>query len=113
MADFLYSCFTDCAAATVLSYEKPEADVLLRRPRNIKKDRLVNWQLVVHAYGFLGVMETLASFAMSYWYLQRKGIRFSDLWLSYGDLPSSIDPDYYQQHLNVASAIYFVNLVVM
>jgi len=26
-------CFTDCAAATVLAYETPEADVLLRRPR--------------------------------------------------------------------------------
>ncbi|KAG5913910.1 hypothetical protein E4U61_006317 [Claviceps capensis] len=107
------SCFTDCAAATVLSYEQPEADVLLRRPRNIKKDRLVNWQLMFHAYAIIGVTETLASFAMSFWYLQRNGIPFSDLWFSFGNIPASIDPDYYTQKLNEASSIYFVNLVVM
>ncbi|QPG94227.1 hypothetical protein C2857_005430 [Epichloe festucae Fl1] len=106
-------CFTDCAAATVLSYEKPEADVLLRRPRNVKKDRLVNWQLIFHAYAIIGVTETLASFAMSFWYLQRNGILFSDLWFSFGVIPSNIDPDYYTAKLNEASSIYFVNLVVM
>ncbi|KND90695.1 Sodium/potassium-transporting ATPase subunit alpha-1 [Tolypocladium ophioglossoides CBS 100239] len=106
-------CFTDCAAATVLSIEKPEADVLLRRPRNVKKDRLVNWQLIFHAYGIIGMTETLASFAMSFWYLQRNGIPFRDLWFSFGVLPSYIDPDYYNQKLTEASSIYFVNLVVM
>jgi sodium/potassium-transporting ATPase subunit alpha len=75
-------CLTDCAAATVLAYEKPEADVLLRKPRNVKKDKLVDWRLLFHAYIFLGVQETLCSFAMSYWYAQRKGIRFSALWVS-------------------------------
>ncbi len=97
----------------MLSYEQPEADVLLRKPRNVKKDRLVNWQLVVQAYGVVGLIETVASFAMSYWYLQRSGIPFSALWLSFGDLPDYIDPDYYAAQLNVASSIYFVNLVVM
>ncbi|ORY59095.1 putative H /K ATPase alpha subunit [Pseudomassariella vexata] len=106
-------CFTDCAAATVLSYEKPEADVLLRKPRNIKKDRLVNWQLVVHAYGVVGVMETVVSFAMAYWYLELNGLRFRDLWFSFGALPEGIDAEFYTQKLNQASSIYFVNLVVM
>ncbi|KAI1079733.1 Na,H/K antiporter P-type ATPase [Whalleya microplaca] len=106
-------CFTDCAAATTLSYEKPEADVLLRKPRNVKKDRLVNWNLVLHAYGVLGMIETVASFAMAYWYLERNGIPFRVLWFSFGNLPDWIDPDYYALKLNEASSIYFVNLVVM
>ncbi|KAI1642738.1 calcium ATPase [Daldinia loculata] len=106
-------CFTDCAAATVLSYEKPEADVLLRKPRNVKKDRLVDWKLVIHAYGVLGMIETIASFAMAYWYLEKNGIPFRVLWFSFGDLPDWIDKDYYAQKLNEASSIYFVNLVVM
>ncbi|KAI1389342.1 calcium ATPase [Hypoxylon trugodes] len=106
-------CFTDCAAATVLSYEKPEADVLLRKPRNVKKDRLVNWQLIIHAYGVLGMIETIASFAMAYWYLEKNGIPFRVLWFSFGNLPDWIDPDYYATKLNEASSIYFVNLVVM
>jgi sodium/potassium-transporting ATPase subunit alpha len=31
-------CFTDAAVATVLVYEVPETDVLLRKPRNLKTD---------------------------------------------------------------------------
>ncbi|KAM0146899.1 hypothetical protein ACHAQE_010494 [Botrytis cinerea] len=106
-------CFTDCAAATVLAYEAPEADVLLRKPRNTKTDRLVDWQLILQAYGFIGVIETASSFAMSYWYLQRSGIPFTDLWFKYGSLPEGIDPDYASARLAEASSIYFVNLVVM
>lgn len=106
-------CFTDCAAATVLAYEKPEADVLLRKPRRPTKDRLVDWQLMLQAYGFIGVMETLTSFAMSYWYLQKNGIGFGDLWFKYGSLPPTIEQEYANQKLAEASSIYFVNLVVM
>lgn len=107
------SCFTDCAAATVLAYEAPEADVLLRPPRNPKKDRLVNWKLILHAYGVVGLFETVLSFTMSYWYLQRNGIPFSALWFKFGQVPADIDPEYYTARLNEASSIYFINLVVM
>jgi sodium/potassium-transporting ATPase subunit alpha len=106
-------CFTDCAAATVLAYEAPEADVLLRKPRKPKTDRLVDWQLMLQSYGLIGILETTSSFAMSYWYLQRSGIPFSDLWFRYGSLPDSIDQDYANARLNEASSIYFINLVVM
>lgn len=106
-------CLTDCAAATVLAYEKPEADVLLRKPRNVKKDKLVDWRLLFHAYIFLGVQETVASFAMAYWYCQRKGVHFSALWLGYGVYPPDYDVAYVNKVLAEASSIYFVNLVIM
>jgi sodium/potassium-transporting ATPase subunit alpha len=79
----------------------------------VKKDRLVNWQLIIHAYGVIGVLETVTSFFVSYWYLQRNGIPFSQLWFAFGKIPDGVDPDYYAEKLNVASSIYFVNLVVM
>jgi len=97
----------------VLAYEAPEADVLLRRPRKSKIDRLVDWQLMLQSYGFIGVIETLTSFAMSYWYLERSGISFNNLWFQYGSLPDTIDPDFATSRLNEAPSIYFVNLVVM
>jgi sodium/potassium-transporting ATPase subunit alpha len=106
-------CFTDCAAATAIAYEKPEADVLLRPPRDPKKDRLVNWQLILHAYGFVGVIEATASFAMSYWYAQRRGLPFSDLWFGFGTVPASMTSAEYTAILNEASSVYFVTLVVM
>ncbi|KAK3937704.1 putative type IIC NA+/K+/H+-transporting ATPase [Diplogelasinospora grovesii] len=108
-------CFTDCLAATSLAYESPEADVLLRPPRKIGVDRLVDWKLVLQAYGFVGVIETVSSFAMAFWYLERNGIPFNALWFGFGSgqLTDEISPDLYQQRLNEASSIYFVTLVVM
>lgn len=97
----------------MLAYEKPEADLLLRPPRNPKKTKLVNWQLIFHAYCFVGMIETTLSFIMAYWYLEKNGIHFGDLWFRFGDIPEGIDPDYYVDRLNEASSIYFVNLVVM
>ncbi|KAK3057111.1 hypothetical protein LTR09_002150 [Extremus antarcticus] len=106
-------CCTDCAAATALAYEKPEADVLMRPPRNAKKDRLVDWKLILQAYGFVGIIETLTSFAMSYWYAQRQGLYFSSLWFGFGATPNDVTEARKTEILNVASSIYFVNLVVM
>lgn len=106
-------CFTDCAAATALAYEKPEADVLTRPPRNAKKDRLVDFKLIFQAYGFIGMIETLTSFAMAYWYCQRQGLYFSVLWFGFGNTPDGMDQDTMTNILNTASSIYFVNLVVM
>ncbi|KAK9358867.1 hypothetical protein V1504DRAFT_477581 [Lipomyces starkeyi] len=106
-------CFTDCAAATMLAFEKAESDVLLRPPRRPKDDRLVSWRLILQAYGFVGTLQTVCSFAMSYWYLQRQGIPFSTLWLGFGAIPHGMSSDTYTQRLNEASSIYFVNLVVM
>lgn len=107
------SCFTDCIGAIVLAYERPEADLLLRPPRNPKTTKLVNWQLIFRSYVFVSMIETTLSFTMAYWYLRRKGIYFSDLWFKFGAVPDGVDPDYYTARLNEGSSIYFINLVVM
>lgn len=58
-------------------------------------------------------METLSSYAMSFWYLQRNGIPFSSLWFGFGAMPAGVSEDDYTALLSTASSIYFVNLVVM
>lgn len=73
----------------------------------------MNWKLIFHAYGILGMIETIASFAMAYWYLERNGIPFSALWFKFGATPSNIDSDWLNARLNEASSVYFINLVVM
>ncbi|ORY10679.1 hypothetical protein BCR34DRAFT_625171 [Clohesyomyces aquaticus] len=103
------NCFTDCAAAITLAYEKSEADLLRRPPRNPKKDRLVDPKLIFHAYFLVGLLERFISFAMAFWYMERKGVPFSAMWLKYDP---QYDPDYVTAVANEASSIYFVNLVV-
>jgi sodium/potassium-transporting ATPase subunit alpha len=106
-------CFTDCAAAITLAYEKPEADVLTRPPRNPKKDRLVDTRLIFHAYFVVGLLQCFCSFAMAFWYMERQGIPFTAMWLKFGNYDTQYDPDYITAKANTASSIYFVTLVIM
>lgn len=101
------------AAAITLAYEKPEADVLLRPPRNIKKDRLVDTKLIFHAYFLVGLLQCFLSFTMAFWQVERRGIPFTAIWLKFGNYDSQYDPDYIAEVFNEASSIYFVTLVIM
>lgn len=105
-------CFTDASVGIVLAYEQPESDLLLRPPRT-QKDHLVDWKLLLWSYGFMGVCETVLSFTMSYWYCQRKELYFSDLWFKFGEVPSHLTQERYNQILMTASSIYFANLIIM
>lgn len=108
------SCFTDCAGAMTLAYEKPEADIMTRPPRDVHTEHLVDGQLILHSYGFIGVLECTSSMAVSFWHMKRRGIPFEALWLKYGDVdPALYPPDYVRRVVNEASSVYFVNLVVM
>ena len=104
---------TDCVAALTLVFEKPEADLLTRPPRNRRTDRLANPKLIFHAYGFIGIIECATSMVMGFWYISRQGIPFSVVWFSFGNYPPEYDPDTLNYIFNVASSIYFVNLVIM
>lgn len=44
--------------------EPPEEGLLLRKPRDVKKDRLADWKLLLQAYGFLGLTESLCAMSM-------------------------------------------------
>lgn len=87
--------------------------MLSRPPRHPTKTRLVNWQLIFHSYFVIGMIETALSFTMSFWYLQRNGIHFSDLWFGFGEVPANVTEDFYTAKVNEASSIYFINLVIM
>jgi len=53
--------FTEMAPAVSLAYEPAEADVMNKRPRNAKTDRLVTWQVFWYCVAQAGVIETLNS----------------------------------------------------
>lgn len=55
---------TDMIPAISLAYEKPESDIMKRKPRDPKKDKLVNGRLFSMAYGQIGMMQAAAAFYM-------------------------------------------------
>lgn len=104
---------TDGISSLCLVHEQPEAELLKRKPRNVKTDRLADWKLLLHAYLFVGIPLTLTSSAMAFWYMQRNGVPFSDMWLKYGGgLVQSTNPDKFNEVLNRANAVFFFNLVI-
>src|ERR1700761_5098532 len=56
---------TDVLPALSMCFEPPESGLLSRPPRNVRKHRLPNFRLFLHAYGFLGGLESLCAMSMS------------------------------------------------
>uniref|UniRef100_A0A8D2MFH8 Sodium/potassium-transporting ATPase subunit alpha n=1 Tax=Zonotrichia albicollis TaxID=44394 RepID=A0A8D2MFH8_ZONAL len=48
--------------SVALAYEKAESDIMNRRPRNKRRDRLVNQQLAVYSYLQIGIMQSVGAF---------------------------------------------------
>ncbi|XP_069768936.1 potassium-transporting ATPase alpha chain 1-like [Narcine bancroftii] len=53
---------TDIFPSVSLAYEKAESDIMNLRPRNPRRDRLVNEQLAVYSYFQIGVIQSFAGF---------------------------------------------------
>lgn len=104
-------CLTDCAGAITLAYEAPERNLLKKKPRSISGERLVNLQLFLHSYFTIGTYYTFTSMLMAFICFQRMGIPFKELTLAYGNY--SIDSNNVTSVGNVASSVYFINLVIM
>jgi sodium/potassium-transporting ATPase subunit alpha len=117
---------TDVLPALSMCLEKPESDILTRKPRNIRKDHIVDWKLFLHAYGFIGLLESLCAMSMceqsthrlvcfeangfhrAFVYLQNQGIPFSSMVVKFGDW-SALD----NEHFYKAQSICFFTLVIM
>jgi sodium/potassium-transporting ATPase subunit alpha len=53
---------TDIAPSLSLSYEKAENDIMLRKPRDLVKDKMTNSRLVSFCYGQIALIEAAAGF---------------------------------------------------
>ncbi|KAI0041569.1 sodium-potassium ATPase [Auriscalpium vulgare] len=99
---------TDVLPALAMCFEPPESGLLSRPPRNTRVDRLADWKLYLHAYVFLGIIESLCAFSMSFWFLQRRGLPFSSLALGFGNWPGLTD-----ELLHEAQSVFFFTLIIM
>lgn len=105
-------CLTDCAGAITLAYEAPESNLLLKKPRSVTGERLVDMKLFMHSYFTIGTYYAFTSMLVCFLYFQRKGIPFKNLTLSYGDF-GEITSESVANVGESASSVYFVNLVIM
>ncbi|KAG2532113.1 hypothetical protein BBO99_00000507 [Phytophthora kernoviae] len=76
---------TELGPAISIAYESAECDVMKRPPRDLKKDRLVSKSMLIYAYVVAGMVNAagcLVAYGSVFW---RKGVSFSDLFLSTDD----------------------------
>ncbi|KAK9686836.1 hypothetical protein K7432_015011 [Basidiobolus ranarum] len=114
----IYICvLTDMFPSIAIMFETPESDLLKRPPRRPDQDRLVNFKLLRHAYLFTGLMETLISHCMFFYYLQEYGnIKVKDILLAFNNWsPEHLGKT--QQELDdlhyTAQCVTFVTLVML
>jgi magnesium-transporting ATPase (P-type) len=55
---------TDIWTAIAYAWQPPESELMERPPRHPKKDRMVNGQLLLYSYGYVGVIQTCACWAV-------------------------------------------------
>ena len=70
---------TDMVPAISLAYEKAESDIMKRKPRDPKNDKLVNERLISMSYGQIGMMQASAGFFTYFVILCENGFWMSDL----------------------------------
>lgn len=94
---------TDMVPALGLGTEPPEARVMQRPPRP-RTERLLSWPLLLRAYAWLGVLESIAAMAAFFFVLGAGG------WY-YGQPLAASDPLYLQATTACLSAIIVMQVV--
>ncbi|KAG5449802.1 Sodium/potassium-transporting ATPase subunit alpha-3 [Clonorchis sinensis] len=115
---------TDMFPAISMAYEGPESDLMKRKPRHPRKDRLVNMRLVTMAFCQIGAIQAAAGFFAAFVVLADNGFLpgilfgISHHWnsRSYNDLPDSYGQEWtYGQRMTLQKAAYtsfFVAVVI-
>ncbi|GMT29389.1 hypothetical protein PFISCL1PPCAC_20685 [Pristionchus fissidentatus] len=70
---------TDMIPAISLAYEEAESDIMKRKPRDSKRDKLVNERLISLSYGQIGVIQALSAFFTYFWIMAENGFLPQDL----------------------------------
>ncbi|KAF5403125.1 Sodium/potassium-transporting ATPase subunit alpha [Paragonimus heterotremus] len=115
---------TDMFPAISMAYEGPESDIMKRKPRDPKNDRLVNSRLVTMAFNQIGAIQAAAGFFAALVVLTENGFRptilvgISEDWNSrhFNDLPDSYGQEWtYKQRMTLQKSVYtafFVAVVI-
>ncbi|CEO99338.1 hypothetical protein PBRA_001244 [Plasmodiophora brassicae] len=109
----IFSIVHDVTMSISLMFEKPESDLMRQKPRNIRRQRLVDWKFFLHIYAFIGVFIWVTSFGMFFLYWKQKGLGISDLLLQFDHWGNGTNADVLNADLAVAQSIFYVTITVM
>ncbi|KAL4065657.1 hypothetical protein V8B97DRAFT_2105594 [Scleroderma yunnanense] len=117
MTTYQQVCFcitNDVVMSISLMYEKAESDLMSRKPRNARTDRLTDWRLFVQVYLFIGLMMWPSAMGMWFLYMHQQGLGFFDVFLVYNkwqDGWKGFSIAQLNHFVSVGQCIYYVTLV--
>ncbi|KAH9930428.1 calcium ATPase transmembrane domain M-containing protein [Epithele typhae] len=115
-ANVCFSITNDVVMSISLMYEKPESDLMLRKPRNARTDRLTNWQFFFHIYLFIGLMMWPCAMGMWFLWMKQNGLGFYDVFFVFNkwqDGYKGFTIDELNHLVAVGQCIYYVTMVFM
>ncbi|KAI0091380.1 calcium ATPase transmembrane domain M-containing protein [Irpex rosettiformis] len=119
LSSYLQVCFSitnDVVMSISLMYEQPEADLMLRKPRNARTDRLTDWRFFFQIYLFIGLMMWPCAMSMWFLYMDQQHLGFYDVILVYdkwADGWQGYSIDQLTHFVSVGQCIYYVTIVIM
>ncbi|KAG2112905.1 hypothetical protein BD769DRAFT_1630105 [Suillus cothurnatus] len=119
LSSYLQVCFSitnDVVMSISLMYEKAEADLMMRKPRNARTDRLTDWRLFFQIYLFIGLMAWPCAMSMWFVYMDQQGFGFHDIFLVYNNWTAGyhgFTGDQLTHFVSVGQCIYYVTMVFM
>ncbi|KAG2133798.1 uncharacterized protein EDB93DRAFT_1254697 [Suillus bovinus] len=110
-----YCITNDVIMSISLMYEQPESDLMQRKPRNARTDRLTDWRLFFHVYLFYGLMLWPCAMAMWFLYMRQQGLGFHDVILTFSqwqDGWQGYSIDQLTHFVAVGQCIYYVTVAI-
>ncbi len=116
---------TDVCGALSLVHEKSEVNIMERKPRNTKRQHLVDLKVIFQTYLYIGVIESLIAYFVFFYSMWEKGCNLPDLIgaFDYGVGNGTINQNSNETYcnrdvqgqieiLNYGQSAFFVSLVV-
>jgi sodium/potassium-transporting ATPase subunit alpha len=119
LSSYLQVCFSitnDVVMSISLMYEQPESDLMARKPRNARTERLTDWRFFVQIYLFMGLMMWPCAMSMWFLYMSEQGLRFYDVILVYNRWEDGFKGFTIAQlthFVAVGQCIYYITMVFM
>ncbi|KAG1853182.1 hypothetical protein DFJ58DRAFT_884022 [Suillus subalutaceus] len=110
-----YCITNDVIMSISLMYEQPEWDLMRRKPRNARTDRLTDWRLFFHVYLFYGLMLWPCAMGMWFLYMSQQGLGFYDVILTFsnwGEGWQGFTSDQLTHFVDVGQCIYYVTVAI-
>jgi sodium/potassium-transporting ATPase subunit alpha len=122
---------TEVLPAAAMAYETPEADIMNRPPRDVRKDRLTGMPVLFYAYCIIGAIEALAclfiyfnafqSYGLTPSFIYNYGSQFfkndADMMMIVSDDPNELDIELSAEDqmviLHHVQSTYFLSIIIM